>query len=319
MRLRDAKGCTVKWFGSNTDITARKQAEQTLAFLAEASKVLASSLDYQTTLNAVAQLAVPNFADWCAVDVLEADRTLSRVAVAHADPDKVELAHELQRRTPFDPDAPRGVAKVLRTGQPELYPEITNALLEASISDPELLPIIRQLGLKWAMVVPLQTHERVLGVITLVWAESGRYYDLGDLALGEELARRASLAVDNARLYLEAQRMNVELEDRVKERTARLEATNQDLKREIAERERAEEQLAAERNLLRTLIDNLPDHIYVKDTQSRFLTNNLAHIHFLGAARADELVGKTDFDVFAMNWRCNIMPTSGWSSNQANR
>lgn len=200
-----------------------------LAFLAEASKILASSMDYQTTLSTVAHLAVPDIADWCAVDILDAGGSLKRVAVAHVDPDKVEYAYELQRRYPFDPDAPQGVANVLRTGQPEFYPQISEAVLEAIGADQEQLAIIRQLGLRSAITVPLRTYERVLGVITLVWAESGHYYSEVDLDLAEELARRAGVAVENARLYQESQRLNIELENRVRERTASLEAANKEL------------------------------------------------------------------------------------------
>jgi PAS domain S-box-containing protein len=223
---------------------------------------------------------------------------LRRVAVVHTDPTKVALAYELQRRYPPDPDAPRGIHQVLRTGQPEFYPEIPEALLEAAGLNEEQLDLIRELGLKSAIVAPILVRGRALGAITFVAAESNRRYNEADLTLTEELAGRAALAIDNARLYQEAKELNEELEARVKERTAQLEATNAKLSREITERKRTEEELATERNMLRTLIDNLPDYIYVKDTESRFLLNNLAHTQILGAIKPDELVGKTDFDTF---------------------
>lgn len=226
-----------------TDITRQKQTEaalarslqgekaarEQLAFLAEASRVLASSLDYTTTLAAVARLAVPEIADWCAVDVLDADGVVERLAVVHTDPAKIELAFELQRRYPTDPESGTGIYQVLRTGQPDFYPEIPSALLAASAQDKEHLALMRELGLVSAMVVPLVAHERTLGAITLVSAESGQHFTEADLALAEDLARRAALAVDNARLYREAQELNVELEARVEERTARLEAANREL------------------------------------------------------------------------------------------
>ncbi len=235
---------------SIVDITERKQAEEEiaeslrreqlarveaeaaqerLAFLVDASNTLSSSLDYYTTLTAVAQLAVPRIADWSAIDVIEPEGLLRRVAVVHADPSKVVLAYELQRRYPPDPDAPRGVYHVLRTGQPEFYPEIPEALLEAAFVDEEQRNLIHDLGLKSAVVVPIMTHNRILGVITFVMAESGRRYSEVDLAFIEELASRAALAVDNAWLYHETKKLNEKLEQRVIERTAQLEAANREL------------------------------------------------------------------------------------------
>jgi PAS domain S-box-containing protein len=206
-----------------------------LAFLAESSRLLASSLDYETTLSRVAQLAVPQIADWCTVDVLEEDGSIRPVALAHKDPEKVRWAEELQKRFPPDPDAPTGVPNVLRTGEPELYPEIPQELL-AEVTDPGMLEIIDQLGMTSAMVVPLVARERSLGAISFVAAESGHHFDRADLAFAQELARRAAQAIDNARLFGEAhqkteevERLNEELERRVEERTGQLEEANQEL------------------------------------------------------------------------------------------
>ncbi|HZT78814.1 MAG TPA: PAS domain S-box protein, partial [Gemmataceae bacterium] len=175
-----------------------------LAYLAEASAVLAASLDYETTLATVARLAVPFLADWCAVDVRQEDGAVRRVAVAHPDPACVELARELERRYPFDPDEPHGLARVLRTGQSEFFPEITDDVLAALARTPEQLAALRQLGLRSAVIVPLVARGRVLGAITLATAESGRRHTADDLAVAEDLGRRCALAVDNARLYREA-------------------------------------------------------------------------------------------------------------------
>jgi PAS domain S-box-containing protein len=184
------------------DITERKRIEEAQRFLAEVSASLSSSLDYRTTLARVARLAVPHLADWCVVDILkEEDGSLDRLAVAHQDPEKVALVHELQKRYPPDPDAPRGVAQVSRTGHSELVPEIPESLLEEAARDAEHREILRGLGLKSYMIVPLVARGRTLGAISLVSAESGRRYGEADLELAKELARRAALAVDNARLY----------------------------------------------------------------------------------------------------------------------
>ena len=183
------------------DVTERKKNEETQRFLAEAGASLSSSLDYRSTLNRMAHLAVPYLADWCVVDILEEDGPLERLAMAHQDPEKVALARELEERYPPDPEAPQGVAQVLRTGQSELVPEIPEQLLEQAVRDDEHREILRRLGLKSYMIVPLVARGRTLGAITLVSAESGRRYGQAELELAEELARRAALAVDNARLY----------------------------------------------------------------------------------------------------------------------
>ena len=148
-------------------------------------------MDHGSTLQKVARLAVPSFADWCAVDLVEPDGSLRRVAVAHVDPSKVELAHELHRRYPPDPDAPQGVPHILRTGKPELISEITDALLVETVKDEELLRILRELGLKSYLGVPLQARGKTVGAITFVAAESGRRFDATDLAVAEDLAHRA--------------------------------------------------------------------------------------------------------------------------------
>src|SRR5215211_5004607 len=235
---RDEHGAPTRMAGAVTDITERKRNEEAQRFLVEAGAELSSSLDYRTTLARVARLAVPDLADWCAVDVVGENGSLERLAVEHEDPEKVALARSLQERYAFDPDAPHGVPSVLRTGEPELMPEISEALLEEAVPDEEMREILRELGLRSSIVVPLVAREKTLGVITLVSAESERSYGREDLDLAKELARRAALAVDNARLYDEARKelverkraeeeirhLNETLERRVEERTAQLEA-----------------------------------------------------------------------------------------------
>ena len=185
--------------------TQRRAAEDQ-RFVAEASAQLASSLEYETTLANVAALAVPRFADWCSIDIVQDDGSLGRLTVAHADPAKVRLANELAEKYPPDPDAAYGVPNVIRTRRAELFSEIPDALLQEATADtPELLKILRELGLKSSMCVPLVARDRALGAITFVAAESGRRYDEANLATAQDLARRAATAVDNALLYREAE------------------------------------------------------------------------------------------------------------------
>ncbi|MFO0607034.1 MAG: ATP-binding protein [Polyangiales bacterium] len=208
---------------------ARERADEQ-AFFAEVGALLTSSIEYETTLANVVRLAVPRLADWCAIDVLEPDRTIRRIAVAHVDPAKVALAHELLERYPPDPDAPMGMPAVLRTGRPDFLPEIPDALLvEAAQGDDALLALARDLGLRSSICVPLVANDRVLGALSLVTAESGRRYGATDLARATELARRAGAAVESARLYAEVRALNATLERRVEERTAELREANREL------------------------------------------------------------------------------------------
>jgi signal transduction histidine kinase len=180
---------------------AADRAEQRSAFLAEASATLAGSLEYEQTLRTVAALAVPHIADWCAVDVLNDADEIERLAVAHTDPAKIELARQLQQRYPDRLDRPGGVGQVLRTGVPALYAEITDEMVAAGARDEEHRRALLALTIRSVMIVPLSAHGRTLGAISFVQAESGRRYGQADLAFAQEVAARAALAVDNARTY----------------------------------------------------------------------------------------------------------------------
>jgi two-component system CheB/CheR fusion protein len=218
------------------DISARKAAEERLRFLSESSTALAASLDYQVTLQQVANLMTPRLADWCAVDIIGPDGALSLAAVAHVDPAKAAWARELRQRYPPDMDAPQGLPNVIRTGRAEFYPEITEELILRSEPDDEQLAIIRQVGFKSVIIAPLSARGQVLGGLTLVWSDSDHRYSEADVRFAEEVARRAALAVDNARLYQEARsaelhltEFNTVLAQRVAERTAELERSNREL------------------------------------------------------------------------------------------
>jgi PAS domain S-box-containing protein len=188
--------------------TARAEAEaahRRMAFLAEASTVLSASLDYPATLKSVARLVVPYLADWCAVDVLRDDGTLQRLAIAHLDPERERFAREWFERHPISMGARYGIPNVLRTGKPELWTEVPDAVLERAAGSAEELAALRALGLRSVMIVPLATRDRLLGTITFATAESERTYGEADQVLAEDLTQRAALAVDNARLYREAE------------------------------------------------------------------------------------------------------------------
>lgn len=202
--LRDASGELVGFVKVTRDVTERRRAEESARLLSEASAALASSLDYRQTLSTLTRLCVPTVADWAAIDMVGPDRALQRVAVAHVDPAKVALAHELYRRWPPKPDDPHGVARVVRTGHPEVFYEISDATLEEAIPDPELLAVARSLGITSSMCVPLSARGRVVGALTLVSAGSGRRFAADDLALAEELARRAGGAIEHASLFRDA-------------------------------------------------------------------------------------------------------------------
>ena len=184
------------------DRTIRREERERdrLRFLAEAGDALSGPLAVDETLRALSDVLVPALADWFAVDLLEAGR-IRTILVAHPDPAKVALAHELQRRFPTDPDAPTGSPHVIRTGVAELTETIPDEMLAALIQDPELLETMRGLGLHCAMVVPLTARGRTFGALTLIGAETHTRYGLDDLQLAEEIGDRAALAIDTARAF----------------------------------------------------------------------------------------------------------------------
>jgi len=201
-RLEDENG-RVMAVNVIEDITEEHEARLRQQFLAEAGEALASSLDYEETLQRVARLAVPRFTDWCAVELPDDRGALQQVALAHVDERKVEQARAMRERHPPEPDAPTGAYAVMRTGRPQLVSEVPDSLLVAAARDAEHLELIRALKIRSGISVPMITGGRVLGVMTFVFSESGRLYAAGDLAFAQELAARAATAIENARLYTE--------------------------------------------------------------------------------------------------------------------
>lgn len=233
-------------------------AQRRLAFLAEASSMLAESLDYATTLERVARLSVPLLADWCVIELLEADGESRRVAVAHVDPAKEALSREVRRRYPFLHHAPASIAaRVLRTGQPELVHDISTAHLQEVAQDPEHLQLLLALSPKADMCLPLVARGRLLGTVSFRLVRTTRRYGADDLLLAQELARRAALAVDNARLYSE---------------------------------------LRLSQEMLRLVLDTIPQFVSWKDRDSVYLGCNAVFASALGLTPED-VVGKTDAEL----------------------
>ena len=192
---------------------AEQLAVARLRLLAESTELLGSSLDYEETLARVARSAVPKFADWCSVELLDPDEGLRSIAVAHVDPEKVAMARKLREEYPPDLDADSGIGAVMRTGVPQLTPTIPRAVIDAAVAEhPELAETIELLQLRSLMVVPLVTRGRMLGGMSFVSGESGRHFDEDDLDFAMDLARRAATAIDNSRLFYERNRVAETLE-----------------------------------------------------------------------------------------------------------
>lgn len=194
------------------DVTHQMQTMQTWRFLGEVSDLLAQSLDCKTTLQQVASLVVARLADWCSIDIRDSDGSIHRLAMMHRDAGKLALAEEFQRHYPVQPDDPYGIAEVLRTGEMQYVSTVTDSMLQAIARDNEHLRRLRELGVQSVIIVPLIARDRTLGTLAVATAESGRHFGRGDVALAEEVARRAAFAVDNARLYHQPQQAEVALQ-----------------------------------------------------------------------------------------------------------
>ena len=215
--LNDAAVGAMVW--NFRDITERKRAEEAQRLLAEAGVLLSSLLDDAATLNALAHLAVPLLADLCVIDMVQDDGAVLRAAVAHADPVKQALADEL-RRYPPDLEGPHPAMRALRAGRAEVTDQVDDEMLAANARDAAHLEVVRKLGVTSYLCIPLTARSQALGVLTLIATDGHRRYAAAELELAEELARRAALAVDNARLYRAAReaRQEAEAADRAKGR-----------------------------------------------------------------------------------------------------
>jgi signal transduction histidine kinase/ActR/RegA family two-component response regulator len=203
----DEQGEPIGMRGVTMDITERKQAQERMSFLAAAGEALASSLDYETTLERLARLAVSEMADYCLIDLVDAEGEVRRVVTAHTDPTQDAVVEEL-RGFPPSLSKPDGVSKVLRTGETLLVSQMKEDMFDSVARSPEHRQLLERLDLKSFMTVPLVTRERVIGALTLALTKGGSVYTHADVAFAEELARRAALAIENARLYSRAQEVN---------------------------------------------------------------------------------------------------------------
>ncbi|HMA02545.1 MAG TPA: PAS domain-containing protein [Gemmatimonadaceae bacterium] len=203
--LRDETGNITRWFGTCTDVHDQRRANEGLSVLAEASAVLATSNDTDDAIRTVARLAVPRLGDWCTVELLEPDGALRRIATVHSDPEKLAIADEFHRRFPATPDDPGSVYAALRTGQVQSG-EITEAMIEAGIADPDKRSLLLALHLRAYVIAPMLIEGKAVGAITIVSAESGHFFGPSDISRVQELARRTALALERARLFAETVR-----------------------------------------------------------------------------------------------------------------
>jgi PAS domain S-box-containing protein len=202
--VRDADGSMEAAVTIIEDVTATRRRTLRLEFLAQTTnQVLASSLDYQETLRNVTSLAVPQIADWCAVDLFNDDGGRESVAVAHTDPSKLAMAERLRAFEADELHPQRALSRIRRTGESLLFRDITDELLGDAAIDPEHLELLRAVGMRSALIVPMNARGSTIGALTMVSAESGRAFDESDVEFAEQIARRAALLVENARLYTE--------------------------------------------------------------------------------------------------------------------
>jgi PAS domain S-box-containing protein len=201
----DSEGRAKYGFGIIEDISERKQVEAAQQFLVETSTILAAALDYEITLNNLAKLAVPFMADWCTVEILQPDSSMQQVAIATANVAKRQQLAQIQQRYPLDGTRKHPFRKSLIQGQSVFYPELTDAFLVELAEDEGHLQLLRSLGMRSFMLIPLYSRGQLFGTLCFVTDESHRHYQQTDLTLAEDIARRAAIAIDNARLYQETQ------------------------------------------------------------------------------------------------------------------
>lgn len=275
--FRDENGTILKWYGTCTDVHEQKHAADIASFLSDISKQLSGSLDYKKMLKNVTKLCVPVVADWCSIDLYEESTGFEQVSVAHSDPKKISQAIEYRKHNPIHIDNPTGIPNVIKTGKSEFYPVISDEMLEQYIEEEDKLAFMKSLQLRSIIIAPLRIKDIVVGGMSFILSESGRYYTQADVEMVEELAARISLSLTNSRLYADSlqdlqRRKELEkelileqqkLESRVQERTRQLQLTNEGLRKEIHKRHAVEEELQAYSEDLARSNSELEDFAYV--------------------------------------------------------
>jgi PAS domain S-box-containing protein len=256
-----------------------EQIQKKLQFLAEASNILNSSLEYTDTIQSLARLLTPAICDWFIVDLTQGDE-LERLVVYHTDPSKIELAIDLQRKFPSSNKKGTSVSEVINTGKSLLFTELPEEFTKTNIRDTGLFENFRKLGINSVMIVPLTVRENVLGAITLCTAESGRHYTEEDLSFAEDIAYRAAMAIENAKLFQQADKLNKELETRIKEQ-----------QHEIKVRKKIERELRESEERFRMITENTNDFISLIDEEDKFLYANPTFTKVLGFEQS-QLEGK---------------------------
>jgi PAS domain S-box-containing protein len=219
------------------------EASRKLNLLAEASRVLASTLEYRKTLDNLAHLVVANLADWCTICLVQENGEVVRVSAVHSDERMQPLLNLIQQGSLPTEEAQPLLFEVLRTGATKLLPVVGDPEASGVTRDPDQIDLLRRIGLASVVVVPLNSGSTTVGAIFMARSDIHAAYDDSEAELALELGRRAAAAVENARLHQKTRELNEELERRVQDRTSELERANAKLEQEITERRRAEREL----------------------------------------------------------------------------
>ncbi|HET9985657.1 MAG TPA: ATP-binding protein [Longimicrobiales bacterium] len=278
-----------------------------MRFLADASQELASSLDFERTVREVARLAVPFVADWCAVDLVDEHGATRRLAVEHSEPAGIERLRDIEARYPGGERGERGVSGVIRSGRTEWMAEIPESLL-AGATDDRFASIVRELGLRSYIIAPLTARGRTLGALGVAYAESGRRYGADDVPFVEDLACRAGVAIDNARLVAELEQARARLEEQATTLAANTEALGAQ-RTELREAAEARlgvlRDLRAERARLAAVVENAPVGLVIVAAPSgRLVLGNAAAERILRRPLPiDSLPGRDEWKAYDADGR----------------